>query len=92
MLDIFRGVLAMVDHVWRFQIRAISPLQIAGITALTKGLLALPIDSGLLTPAQREKYAAFAAILPPLPLTANGTQYAPAEVVSSGTHNSEVSV
>ena len=64
--------------------------QVAAIHSLATRLLSLPESSGLLTPAQRAAYAAFAAILPPLPLTADGTQYAPAAVVSSGVHNAEV--
>ena len=55
--------------------------QVAAITALTRGLLALPESSGLLTPAQRASYAVFEAILPPLPLAPGGQQYAPAEVI-----------
>ena len=63
--------------------------QVAAITALTRGLLALPENSALLTPAQRTRYAAFEAILPPLPVS-EGVVYAPAEVVSRGSHNAEV--
>lgn len=75
---------------WHDTICWLSFLQVAAITALTLGLLALPLDAGLLTPEQRAQYLAFSAILPPLPLAAGGLNYAPAEVVSSGSHNAEV--
>lgn len=63
--------------------------QVAALHALTSRVLALPEASGLLTPAQRTAYAALAAMLPPLPLAADGQTYAAAAVVSSGGHNSE---
>jgi hypothetical protein len=63
---------------------------VAALTSLVRGALALPADSGLLSPAQRAKYAALAAILPPLPREADGATYAVAEVISTdGGHNSE---
>ena len=63
---------------------------VAALTSLVRGVLALPADSGLLTPAQRAKYTALAAILPPLPREAGGAMYAVAEVISTdGGHNSE---
>ena len=67
---------------------------IAAVTALTKSLLDLPDDSGLITTDQRSRYEALAAILPPLPTvnssSAGGLIFTPARVLSSGTHNSEV--
>ena len=54
---------------------------IAAATALAARLLALPPSSGLLTPAQRARYEALAAILPALPTAANGT-WLNAEVLS----------
>ena len=60
----------------------------SALHALTRRVLALPESSGLLSPSQRQAYTALAAILPPLPLASDGT-YAAAEVLSSGTHNSE---
>jgi len=62
--------------------------QVAAVAALARGVLQLPESSGLLTPAQRAKYAAFAAILPPLPQ--NASQYLAAEVRSAEQHNNEV--
>ena len=62
--------------------------QLAGLTALSEAVLGLP--EGHLTPGQRAAYAALAASLPVLPTTPDGALYAPAEVVSSGSHNSEV--
>lgn len=50
-------------------------------------LLSLP--DPLTTPEQRALWGAFAAILPDLPLSADGQTYAAARVVSSGKHNSE---
>lgn len=63
--------------------------QVAALRMLTARVLALPAASGLLTPAQRAAYAAFAAILPELPRAAGGATYAAAEVLSGGGHNSE---
>jgi hypothetical protein len=63
---------------------------VAALTALVRGVLALPDESGLLSPAQRAQYAVLAAILPPLPREAGGATYAVAEVISTdGGHNSE---
>lgn len=64
--------------------------QVAAITALTRRLLQLPDESGLVTPAERASYTDFQSILPPLPTQPDGQTYAPAAVVSSGSHNSEV--
>ena len=62
---------------------------VAALRALVRGLLALPPASGLLTPAQRAAYAALEAILPALPLDADGT-YSVAQVISQDAgHNSE---
>ena len=62
---------------------------VAAINSLVRGLLALPADSGLLTPAQRAAYAALQPILPELPLDTDGT-YNVAQVVSTDAgHNSE---
>jgi hypothetical protein len=62
---------------------------IAAVTALATGLLDLPLDTQLLTPEQRSRYTALAAILPPLPTVnssaAGGTIFTPARVLSSGT-------
>ena len=62
---------------------------VAALTALVTGLLALPPASGLLTPQQRQQYSALAAMLPLPALDADGATYAAAQVVSSGGHNSE---
>ena len=51
--------------------------QLAAVAALAQGLLALPESTGLLTPAQRASYAAFAVIIPALP--SNGTVVVPAQ-------------
>ena len=64
--------------------------QVAAVTSLATRLLSLPESSGLLTPEQRAAYSSFVKILPPLPLTSDGAQYAPATVVSNGVHNAEV--
>ena len=53
-------------------------------------LLQLPEETNLITPEQRASYQSFLAILPPLPLQPDGQHYAPAQVVSSGSHNAEV--
>ena len=64
------------------------------MTALVTGLLDLPIESDLISAAQRARYEALAAILPSLPTvnssTDGGAIFTPARVLSSGTHNSEV--
>lgn len=62
--------------------------QLAGLTALSEAVLGLP--KGYITPVQRARYATLAESLVALPTTADGSQYAPAWVVSSGTHNAEV--
>lgn len=62
--------------------------QLSGLIALSEAVLALP--EKYLTPAQRVRYVTLAASLPKLPTTANGSQYAPAWVTSSPSHNSEV--
>lgn len=61
--------------------------QIAAVTALVTGLLALPESSGLLTPEQRANYTAFATILPSLPN--NGTYFLPADSYPSHRWNVE---
>jgi hypothetical protein len=61
--------------------------QLAAVAALASGLLQLPIDSGLLTPAQRAAYAAFERIIPPLPN--NGTIFVPAQSYDHVMHNVE---
>ena len=61
---------------------------VAALHALVHGVLALTPASGILTPEQRAAYTALAAILPDLPVAADGT-YAAAAVLSAGTHNSE---
>ena len=63
---------------------------VAALHALTDRLLALPASSGLLTPDQRASYAALRAMLPPLPISTDGSVYLPAEITSSGTHNAEI--
>ena len=62
---------------------------VAALRSLVRGLLALPVSSGLLTPAQRAAYTALSAILPLLPVDSDGT-YNVAQVVSHDAgHNSE---
>ena len=60
---------------------------VSAMHTLFPRLLALPAN--LTTPAQRAAWSSFAAILPDLPLSADGSQYAAARVVSSGKHNNE---
>jgi hypothetical protein len=62
--------------------------QLSGLWGLTGAVLQLPQQ--FLTPAQRARYEALRASLPGLPVSADGATYAPAWVVSSGSHNSEV--
>jgi hypothetical protein len=61
---------------------------VSAMISLVQNLLLLP--QGLLTTDQVARYTAFAAITPKLPLTADGTMYAAAAVLSSGSHNAEV--
>jgi len=63
---------------------------VAALRSLVLRLLDLPQESGLLTPAQRDRYSALAAILPELPLDPKDGTYAAAQVLSSDAgHNSE---
>jgi hypothetical protein len=61
---------------------------VAAIRSVIQNLLLLP--DGLITPDQRTSFTNFYSILPDLPLQADGFTYAPAEILSSGTHNAEV--
>ena len=61
---------------------------ISGMIAVFEKLLQLP--PGMATPSQVAAWTAFSATLMPLlPLTADGQTIAPAQVLSSGVHNSE---
>jgi len=63
---------------------------VAALRSLVQRLLGLPVESGLLTPAQRDHYTALSAILPELPLDPKDGTYAAAQVLSSDAgHNSE---
>ena len=63
---------------------------VAALRSLVQRLLGLPLESGLLTPAQRDRYTALSAILPELPLDPKDGTYAAAQVLSSDAgHNSE---
>lgn len=61
---------------------------ISGMLTLFEKLLALPVPA-LATPAQHAAWAAFAPLIPALPLTPDGASIAAARVLSSGKHNSE---
>lgn len=63
--------------------------QLSGVTSLVGALLDV-LPTQYLTAEQRARYTNLRSILPGLPLTADGTQYAPAWVLSSGSHNAEV--
>lgn len=60
---------------------------IAGLTSLLTKLLALPPRYA--TPQQRADWTDFLLALPPLPVTKDGAQLAPADELSPGTHNVE---
>ncbi len=62
---------------------------VAAATALAARLLALPPESGLVSPAQRAAYAALAAILPALP-AANGTWQSADVLSTDGPEHREV--
>jgi len=60
---------------------------VSAMHALAERLLALP--PSVTTPAQRAAWGAWAAILPELPVAADGSTVLPARVVSSPSHNNE---
>ena len=60
---------------------------VSAMHALFDRLISLP--ESITTPEQRAAWSAFAAIMPDLPLSADGRTYAAARVVSSGSHNNE---
>ncbi len=63
--------------------------QLSGVTSLVGALLDV-LPAQYLTAEQRTRYTNLRSILPGLPTTTDGTQYAPAWVTSSGSHNAEV--
>jgi hypothetical protein len=60
---------------------------ISGMLTLFEKLLSLP--DPLVTPAQRAAWTAFSALIPALPLSADGATIVPGEVMSNGGHNGE---
>jgi hypothetical protein len=62
---------------------------VAALRSLTLRLLQLPEASGLLSPSQRARFAALAAILPDLPLDADGSYSVASHVSTDAGHNSE---